>query len=156
MDVRRPTSDPGTGPGVDRFFSSSSSELDALFRASPPGEIPDGEQRGSVLLFPGTPLARLIARVAYPLAWQGKVVERDRGELKNRVTPLRLKAIRAKVFLGDSWVDQAPCVVIDYSRTSLVARPVRDEIRLVAPGVYLGVVWLGHRRVARFLLRSPD
>ena len=155
MGVRRVTTDHGTGPAVDEFFSSSSRELDALFRASPPGEIPDGEMRGSVLLFPGTPLARLVARVAYPLAWQGKVLDRAGGELKNRVTPLRLRAIRARVFPGDSWVDQAPCVVIDYSRTSWIARPVRDEIRLVAPGVYLGVVWLWRRRVARFLLRVP-
>jgi len=31
---------------------------------------------------------------------------------------------------------------------------VRDEIRLVGPGLYLGVVWLWHWRVGWFTLRQ--
>jgi hypothetical protein len=31
---------------------------------------------------------------------------------------------------------------------------VRDEVRLVAPGLYLGVVWLWKRRVGWFTLRQ--
>ena len=74
--------------------------------------------------------------------------------LVNRITPLRLRLIKAEVAQGLSWVDDKACVVIDYSRTSLVARTVRDETREVAPGLHLGVVWLRHRRVAWFTLRT--
>jgi len=42
--------------------------------------------------------------------------------------------------------------VLDYSKTSLVARQIRDEIREVAPGVFLGVVFWGHHHVVDFAL----
>jgi hypothetical protein len=52
-----------------------------------------------------------------------------------------------------SWVDGRPCIVLDYSRTSFVASMVRDEIRELAPGVYLGVVFVRRRRLPlRFVL----
>jgi hypothetical protein len=73
--------------------------------------------------------------------------------LRNRLTPLDLKAIAAVVYPGRSLVDGADCVVLDYSITSVVASGVRDEIRLVAPHLYLGVVWLWRHRVAWFTLR---
>jgi hypothetical protein len=33
---------------------------------------------------------------------------------------------------------------------------VRDEIRLVSPGLYLGVVWVGRRKVGWFSLRQRE
>jgi hypothetical protein len=42
--------------------------------------------------------------------------------------------------------------VLDYSKTSIVAHLVRDEIREIAPGVYLGLVFLGRRHVLDFTL----
>ena len=95
-----------------------------------------------------------IAALTHALIWQGKVVSRQRGLLKNKLTPLRLRLVKALVEPGPSWVDGRPCVVLDCSRTSLVARLVRDELRLVGPHLYLGVVWLGRRRVLWFTLRD--
>lgn len=154
MGARRRATHLSDQPTDEELLSTSSRDLETLFRSSPPGDLPSGEFRGTVCVLPGTRLAPYLARAARLLLWQGKVVDRERGDLKNRVSPFRLEAVRAKVFPGDSWVDHHPCVVIDYSTTSWVARPVRDEVRVVAPGVYLGVVWLWRRRVARFLLRS--
>ena len=128
--------------------------LDELFRASPPGPIPQGKLRGTVLTFTGTRAAKPIAVVARALFWQGKVVDEEQASLKNLVSPFRLRLIKAALSTADSWVDHEPTVLIDYSRTSLVARMVRDEIRLVGPGLYLGVVWLWHWRVAWFTLRQ--
>src|SRR5215207_5088900 len=125
------------------LLDKSARELDDLFRAAPAGPIPDGDARGTLLVLTGTPLSRLLAAAAYTLLWQGKVVDRTGGELLNKLTPLRLRAVRGIVTIGPSWVDGQDCIVIDYSRTSLVGHWVRDEIRLVAPGTYLGVVWLG-------------
>jgi hypothetical protein len=141
-----------SGEGVVRMrepdlLNMSARELDVLFRASPAGPIPDGDGDGTVLMLTGTPLARLASALAHPLLWQGKVVDGSHGKALNKITPLRLRAVDATVTVGPSWVDGKDCVVIDYSRTSIVARWVRDEIRLVAPGTYLGVVWLGGRRI---------
>ena len=136
------------------LLAMTNTELDELFRSSPAGAVPDGTQRGTVVALPGTPLAAPIARLSHALLWQGKVVDRRRGVLKNKLTPLRLRLVKALVGPGPSWVDARPCVVLDYSRTSLVARLVRDELRLVGPHLYLGVVWLGHRRVLWFTLRG--
>lgn len=75
--------------------------------------------------------------------------------LVNLVGPLRMRAIRARLSRDRSWVDGEECVLIDYSATSTVARMVRDEVRLVAPGLYLGVVWVRRRRAGWFTLRQP-
>jgi hypothetical protein len=129
--------------------------LDWVFRKSEAGEIPDGDMRGTVLAFPGTRIATPLAALVYLVGWQGKVVDRRRGFLLNKITPLRLRLVKAKVSHDESWVDGRDCVLLDYSQTSLVAKFVRDEVRLVGPSLYLGVVWLGRRRIAWFTLRSP-
>jgi hypothetical protein len=129
--------------------------LDELFRSSPAGPLPWGNLSGTLVAFPGTALARPLARLTYLIAWQGKVMDGRQETLKNKVTPVRLRAVKARVGVADSWVDAAPCVLIDYSRTSWVARMVRDEVRLVAPQLYLGVIWLWRRRVGWFTLREP-
>jgi hypothetical protein len=133
----------------------TNTELDDLFRASPAGVVPDGNMAGTVLACTGTGLAAPLARITRVLLWQGKVVNRRRSVLKNKVGPLHLRAVKALVYPNPSWVDGRPCVVLDYSSTSLLARAVRDELRLVGPHLYLGVVWLGHRRVLWFTLRGP-
>ena len=130
-------------------------ELDELFRASPPGEIPTGVLDGTAILFPGRRPARPLAAVVRKLAWRGKVVEPAGRALRNRVTPLEIKAFAAVVYREASHVDGQDCIVLDYSVTSVLAGGVRDEIRLVAPGLHLGVVWWYGRRVAWFLLRKP-
>ncbi|MFG1707793.1 hypothetical protein ACFLIM_31765 [Nonomuraea sp. M3C6] len=132
---------------------ASRSELDRLFRAASAGPIPVGDADGRVLIAPGTPLGRAVMVLVKALVWDGKVFDRSRDELVNKLTPVGVRAIRACVYRGPSLVDGGECLVLDYSRTSLVARWIRDEIRLVAPGVYLGVVFVRGRRVFEFALR---
>ena len=125
-----------------QLLRMSPEKLDELFGKSEAGPVPDGEGTGTAMALSGTWLAIKIAWLARWFLWQGKVFDAQAGSLKNRVTPFSLRAIKAKVFRGASWFDQKECIVIDYSKTSLVARMVRDEIRLVAPGLYLGKVFL--------------
>ncbi len=127
-------------------------QLGELFRAASAGTIPDGHGRGTVLLGTGGPLAQLAAAVSYALLWRGKVVNARKGRLKNLMSALSIQAIAAAVYQQDSWYDGKPCIVLDYSKTSLVAHLVRDEIREIAPGVYLGLVFLGRRHVLDFAL----
>jgi len=42
-----------------------------------------------------------------------------------------------------------------YSRTSIVARWVRDEVRQVGPGLWLGKVFMGRWRAIDFAVRAP-
>ena len=138
---------------VQRLLELSQQEIDALFRSSAAGEIPDGEVSGTFLLARGEELSEVAARVVHYVAWQGKVFDRERGELWNRVTPFGVRALRAKVFKDPSWFDGKECIAIDYSHTSLIAQWVRDEIREVAPGLYLGFLFWDHERLLNFALR---
>jgi hypothetical protein len=127
-------------------------ELDDVFKQSPAGEIPDGEAEGTVLLLPGTNMAEPVSKLVHFIAWQGKVFDRERGELRNEVGPLGLKAIRAKVYRDTSWFDGGEAIILDYSKTSLVAQWIRDEIREVSPRTYLGLVFWEQAKVLHFAL----
>ena len=134
------------------LLRSSYAELDDLFRAGECGPMPDGRARGTAILLPGTSLGRGLARVVRIVGWQGKTFDAARGTLLNRITPFGLAAIRAKVYRDASWLDGKDCLVLDYSRTSLVARWIRDEIRLVSPARYLGKVYVGRSEFVHFAL----
>ena len=130
----------------------SRSELDRLFRDSPAGPIPAGRARGTAILLPGTAIDRAIGALVRVLVWKGKVFSSATADLKNRIGPLGTPLIRALVYEDKSWFAQGPAIILDYSKTSLVARMIRDEIRQVAPGVYLGQVFWGKKRIALFML----
>lgn len=126
--------------------------LGELFGAGTAGAIPDGRGKGTVLLGTGGRAARVAAALCYALAWRGKVVSARQGRLRNILTPLGIQAIEATVYKQDSWYDGDTCIVLDYSKTSLLARMIRDEIREIAPGVFLGLVFWGRRHVLDFAL----
>ena len=137
---------------VAQLMRMSQAELDALFSASPPGDIPSGEGDGTVIVAAGTPLEDPAARLIHLLAWRGKVFDPVKGELRNKILPVTVKAIIAKVYRASSWFDGKPCIVLDYSKTSLIAHWIRDEIREVAPGTYLGLVYWDRTRILNFVL----
>lgn len=131
----------------------SSDQVDALFRQGEVGQIPDGEADGLAIFWPGSPAEPLIEALVQSIAWQGKVVNARGRKLENRILPLGLRAISADVYTGRSWFDGADCIVLDYSKRSLFARFVRDEIRRVGPGLYLGLVYVGSVRAIYFTLQ---
>jgi hypothetical protein len=52
------------------------------------------------------------------------------------------QAVHARVCYGLSWLDGRPSIIMDYEGISpLVWAHVRDEIREVAPGLYLGIMF---------------
>jgi hypothetical protein len=138
---------------VPELLEMKGDDLDALFRRSEAGEIPQGEAKGTVLLRPGTELAGPAAKLVHLLVWQGKVFDPERGELRNEILPFGIKAVRAKVYKDPSWLDGKETIVLDYSKTSLVARSIRDEIREVGPGLYLGLVFQRRTKVLHFALK---
>ncbi len=140
---------------ITALEAMSQAELDALFRASPAGEIPDGRGDGTVLIAPGTALTEPAAKVAHLLAWKGKVFDAARGEVQNELLPTAIRAVPAQVYLGPSRRDGGACIVLDYSRTTVVTSWIHDELRLVAPGLYLGVMLWGRTRLIDFALSFP-
>jgi len=129
--------------------------LAALWARNATATPPDGRGAGTVLAGTGPRTAGPLARVVRRLAWQGKVFDRRRGDLRNMLTPFGVLAVRARVGPGRSVLDGRDCVVLDYSGTSKVAWWVRDEIREVAPGLWLGVALVRGHPVAWFALRFP-
>jgi len=140
---------------VPEMLKMSQTQLDELFTESPVGEIPKGEAKGTAIVAPGTTYTQDIANFINHFAWQGKVFDPTKGVLRNKILFFGLNAIIAKVYKGSSWMDKKDCIVLDYSETSLLAHWVRDEIREVAPRIYLGKVYLGKKRLIDFALEFP-
>lgn len=138
-----------------QLLAMSNEQLDALFRRSHAGSIPNGEGVGTAIIRPGSSISDDIARFIHRFTWKGKVFDAAKGELRNKILPLGHKAIVAKVYKDKSWLDQKECIVLDYSKTSIVAHWVRDEIREIAPGMYLGVVYWGKKELIHFALEFP-
>ena len=140
---------------VADWLKMSQAELDALFSAHEAGPIPDGEGRGTAIIAPGTSFSDEIATIINLFAWQGKLFDAERGFLRNHILPFGIKAIVAKVYKGPSWLDDKECIVLDYSDTSIIASHVRDEIRMIEPGLYLGKVYWDKKRLIDFALEFP-
>lgn len=138
---------------VDQLLKMSQAQLDDLFTSTPAGAIPDGEAEGTAIIAPGTEYSKDIASVINHFIWKGKVFDAKNGVLKNRLTALGFHAIIAKVAKAPSWLDGKECIVLDYSATSMVAHRVRDEIRQIGPGLYLGKVYWGKKRTIDFALQ---
>jgi len=137
---------------IPDLLKMSQKELDDLFTKSEPGPIPDGPAEGTAIIAPGTVFSPEIAKFVNLFAWQGKTFDGTHGVLRNRITLIGLNAIVAEVYKGPSWLDGKECIVLDYSKTSLVAQWIRDEIRLIAPKVYLGKVYWEKKRLIDFAL----
>ncbi|HEY4305178.1 MAG TPA: hypothetical protein VGM82_11955 [Gemmatimonadaceae bacterium] len=155
----RTTTDPASplAPGASQitdpheFLKIPAEQLDDIFRRASVGNLPEGQGEGIAIVAPGTAISDDIANFVHIFQWKGKVFERDannasHGWLKNRILLLGSKAVVADVSKGTSWFDGKECIVLDYSHTSIVAQWVRDEIREVSPGVFLGLVYWGKEK----------
>jgi hypothetical protein len=137
---------------VPQLLKMSQADLDVLFTASEPGPIPNGQGEGTAIIAPGTVFSPELASFVSHFAWQGKIFDAKAGLLRNRILPFGINAIVAKVYRGSSWLDNKDCIVLDYSETSLVAHWIRDEIRMIQPGTYLGKVYWDRARLIDFAL----
>ena len=114
---------------VAELLNLTDVQLDEIFGNGTVGDIPNGEAKGTAIVANGTKFSDEIAHFVNYFAWQGKTFDAEDGVLRNRITHFGFNAIIAKVYKGPSWYDQKECIVLDYSKTSLVARWIRDEIR---------------------------
>jgi hypothetical protein len=140
---------------VPEMLKMTQKQLDDLFTSVPAGPIPKGEANGTAIIAPGTVFTQEIAKFINIFAWQGKIFDPEHGVLRNKITILGFHAIIAKVYKDKSWMDQKECIVLDYSQTSIIAHWIRDEIREVAPRIYLGKVYWEKKRLIDFALEFP-
>jgi hypothetical protein len=130
--------EPATGVTLDGLQRMSPAEIEAVYRQGTAVALAPGRVRGTALLAPGTRRARTLSRGAR-LLWQGKVIEPDGATAINRFLGIRM--IRGQLYQGPSWLDGGPALVLDYSQTSRIYAGNRDEIRQVAPGLFLGLMY---------------
>jgi hypothetical protein len=138
---------------ISELLIKPQAELDDLFKAGTVGSLPSGEAKGTAIISPGTVFTKEMAEIVNLFVWQGKTFDASTGTLRNRILPFGLNAIVAKVYKGTSWFDGKDCIVLDYSETSTVAHWIRDEIRLIAPNFYLGLVYWNKDRLIHFALQ---
>jgi hypothetical protein len=138
---------------ISELLIKPQAELDDLFKAGTVGPLPNGEAKGTAIISPGTVFTKEMAEIVNLFVWQGKTFDASTGTLRNRILPFGLNAIVAKIYKGTSWFDGKDCIVLDYSETSMVAHWIRDEIRLISPGIYLGLVYWDKERLIHFALQ---
>jgi len=138
---------------IAKLLAMTESELGDLFTSAEAGPIPNGEGKGTAIIAPGTPFTPEIAEFISIFAWQGKIFDAKKMVLVNKITVFGLDAILARISREPSWTDGKECIVLDYSHTSVVAHWVRDEIRLISPGVYLGRVFWNKTHLIYFTLQ---
>jgi hypothetical protein len=136
-----------------QLLAMNQQQLDDLFGSSPAGDIPSGEAQGTAIIASGTVFSPEIAELISLFGWKGKTFDAVHGTLRNRILAFGIDAIVAEVYKGDSWFDSKECIVLDYSKTSIVAGRIRDEIRQIGPGMYLGIVFWEKKRTINFALQ---
>lgn len=113
--------------------------LEALYRSVGAGSVPVGSMAGRAIPSPGTRKGARKSKLI-GLLWKGKELPGD-GTMVNRLA-FGVRAVRADVYYGESWLDGGPTIVLDYANTSRLFGDVRDEMREVAPGLYLGLTYV--------------
>ena len=138
VDLGTPVRAQTPAVSIDQLLRMSGPELEALYRQGSVAAVPPGRVRGTAILAPGTRRNEAMAR-GTRLVWQGKVFNPAESSAVNRFFGLTI--VRAQVYQEQSWLDGAPTLVLDYSRTSRIYAQNRDEIRQVAPGLLLGLMY---------------
>jgi hypothetical protein len=123
-------------PGED-LVRADRATLDALYTGATVGTVPSGFLPGRAIPEPGS---RNTVRRSnlIGLLWKGKVF--TEGQMINRLAG-GLEAVTASVYVGESWLDGKPSLILDYAGSKRFG-DVRDEMREIAPGVYLGLTYV--------------
>jgi hypothetical protein len=122
---------------LDAFVRSDQATLEALYSAGTVSTPPPGFAPGRAIPKPG---ARNTVRRSNLIGvlWKGKVF--SEGQMINRLAGGR-EAVTASVYVGESWLDGKPSLILDYAGSRRFG-DVRDEMREVSPGVYLGLTYV--------------
>lgn len=116
----------------------SACQLHDLYTRAELGTLPSGDLDGAVLHWD----RRFLPRVkvwSSNLAWRGKSFFDDTCFINRWICNIRW--IDSRYTIGPSWMDGRPAILMDYPPGTPLLGNVHDEIREVAPGLYLGVLY---------------
>ncbi len=112
-------------------------ELEQLYKNADVGTPFVGDARGKLLV--STDRHPRMKVVSSNAIWKGKSAEED-GHFVNRWLG-GVRAIDSQYVVGPSWVDGKPSVILEYAPGTKVFANTHDELREIAPGLYLGPVY---------------
>lgn len=148
---------------LDDLLRFPAARLEALYRAAPcpPLSALDGDLRGRMLAWPGA--GRVTALGLRALAgqrwfpWRGKSFRPRSGEAGegiNRVISDARRWYRFETRLGPSLCDGRQALLLDYDLPTnpFFIRPIKDEVRTLQPGLFLGQAWLAVGAAPRLVL----
>ncbi len=140
---------------LDSWLDRTAAELEVIYKSARAPRISDvrGDLRGRMLTWPAFDTRPLLASVCRGLGgsrhfpWRGKSFyphDEMRGEGINRVFVDRFKLFRFDTFVGRSRAGDFDAVQLDYDLDGNPPgiRSIKDEIREVEPGLWLGQAWL--------------
>lgn len=122
------------GPPASTPRETTSADFETRFRQAELGSSPTGPTRGTVLHVESR-FPRVKARLQ-GVVWKGKTFHDD-GTFTNRWLG-GVRAVSADTRVEPSWLDGQPCLVMQYPPNAPVFGNIRDELRQIAPGVWLG------------------
>lgn len=142
---------------LDDLAALGPDELMELYRSArtPSLEELDGKLSGRMLAVPRAQephvkalLEKFARSRVFP--WQGKTFSHEtsnHGHGVNRLLGERVTWFRFHTYVGPSHAGDFDAVHLDYSHDGNppVVRKVQDEVRAVAPGLYLGLAYLSMR-----------
>ncbi len=113
-------------------------QLADLFTRADVGHPITGVARGKLIYLTDRTLPKIKLKLAASV-WRGKCATED-GYFVNRWIGGR-KAIDSHYVVGPSWVDGKPAVIMEYAPGTKLFWNMHDELREIAPGLYLGPVY---------------
>jgi hypothetical protein len=146
---------------LDDLAELGPDELLVLYRSARTPRVEDlrGKLKGRML---ASPLAKHGAVAGFlkqfaadgPMPWQGKTFRplgKERGEGINRVFGNRANWYRFETFVGPSRAGAFDALQLDYdlSDNPFFVRPIKDEVREVALGLWLGLAYLHTKKKDR-------
>ncbi len=148
---------------LDDLVFLENEELRLLYEGATAPKLLDlsGALRGRMLAVPSLPdvvtaLPRAWARTKnFP--WRGKTFSprtESAGEGINRVVSDRVSLFRFTTAITPSRHDGLPALELDYDHPSNPGfiRMIEDEVRTIAPGLWLGQAWLRTSKTKHFVL----
>ena len=145
---------PRTLVALDRLLSLPVPELERMYERAKTPTIPEvrGDLRGRMLAWPMLEerhgvqgfFRAFAGSKAFP--WRGKsfrVNDAAKGEGINRIIKDRWRLFRFDTFIGKSRKGDFDALQLDYDLPGNppIIRRIKDEIRDVEPGVWLGQAW---------------
>ena len=119
------------------IYTATKCQLLDWYRKSDNITPPTGFIPGRVLPFPGKRINKPVSTIMHLTVWQGKVFCTNESMINKM---FGVKMAPGVVGVENGFLDGRPSITINYPK-SLIFGAYRDEIREIAPGIYLGLMY---------------